>query len=148
MGRYFEDLTVGEQFITPRRTITESDVTAFAGLSGDYNALHTDAVGAHDSIFGARIAHGVLGLSIVTGLTARLDLFEGTVMALLNVNWNFAGPIYMGDTVHARVIIDDKRETSKPDRGIVVRRFELLNQHDKQVQEGTMTVMMKRRPRS
>lgn len=148
MSRFFEDFTVGEQFVTQRRTVTEAEVMTFAGLSGDYHPLHTDAVGAQSTIFGARVAHGLLGLSMFTGLSARLGVFDEAVIALLNVNWNFRGPIFMGDTIHARISVAEKRETSKPDRGVLVRQIELLNQDDKLVQEGTMTSMIKRRPRS
>lgn len=146
MGLYFEDFNVGDRFTTQRRTVTESDVMTFAGLSGDYNPLHTDAVGAKETMFGERIAHGLLGLSIVTGLGAQLGIFEGTAMALLNINWNFKKPMFFGDTIHAVIHVQDKRETSKPDRGILVRRIELQNQDNAVLQEGTMTLMVKRRP--
>lgn len=146
MSLYYEEFSLGEQSLTPRRTVTEADVTAFAGVSGDYHPLHTDAVGAANTLFGARVAHGLLGLSIATGLMARLGELEDTAMAFLNVDWNFKAPLFMGDTICARVTIADKRETSKPDRGILIRRVELLNQDGQVVQEGTMTVMVKRRP--
>lgn len=147
MVRYFEDFSVGEQMMTPRRTVTESDVVTFAGLSGDYNPLHMDAVGAGETIFGQRIAHGLLGLSIASGLGARLGMFEESVIALLNVNWNFKGPIFLGDTIHARITVSKKRETSKPDRGVLTRSVELFKQDDTVVQQGTITTLVQRRPR-
>jgi len=146
MVRYFEDFSVGEQMVTPRRTVTESDVATFAGLSGDYNPLHMDAVGASKTIFGQRIAHGLLGLSIASGLGARLGMFEESVIALLNVNWNFKGPIFLGDTIHARITVAKKRETSKPDRGVLTRSVELFKQNDTVVQQGTITTLVQRRP--
>ena len=146
MVRYFEDFSVGEQMVTPRRTVTESDVVTFAGLSGDYNPLHMDAVGAGETLFGQRIAHGLLGLSIASGLGARLGMFEESVIALLNVNWNFKGPIFLGDTIHARITVAKKRETSKPDRGVLTRSVELFKQDDTVVQHGTITTLVQRRP--
>lgn len=142
---YFEDFELGDEFLTPRRTITEADVAMFAGLSGDYNPLHTDAVMAEQTIFGERIAHGLLGLAVVTGLKQRLGLFDGTVIAFLGITWNFKAPIRIGDTIQTKVVIAEKRDTSKSDRGIIVQHVQLLNQHEEVVQEGHHTLMMKRR---
>ncbi|MPY85837.1 MAG: dehydratase, partial [Actinophytocola sp.] len=81
MGRYYDDLSVGDTFTTPARTITEYDVAAFAGLSGDYNPVHTDREFATATSFGQPIAHGVLGITVATGLIARTGLFDGTAVA-------------------------------------------------------------------
>lgn len=145
MAKYFDDFEIGEEFISPGRTITETDVVMFAALTGDYNPLHTDAEYAKNTIFGERIAHGLLGLSIVSGLVTRIGVFDGTVLAFLGLEWKFTGPILIGDTVHFRMTIIDKKETSKPDRGVIKRKVELINQHGKVVQEGTMDLMMKRK---
>ncbi|MBX6377921.1 MAG: MaoC family dehydratase N-terminal domain-containing protein [Clostridia bacterium] len=147
MGLYFEDFQVGDVYTTPGRTVTEHDVMAFAGLSGDYNQLHTDEEFARGTMFGTRIAHGLLGLAIASGLKQRLGLFDGTAMAFLSVrNWDFKGPIKLGDTVHVRLTIADKRETSKPDRGVLVQKVELVNQRGETVQEGEHVLMIRRRP--
>lgn len=146
MALFFEDLEVGQQFESVGRTITNHDVMTFAGISGDFNQLHTDDEFAKTSLFGGRIAHGVLGIAIVTGLTQRLGLFDGTALGLLGLTWNFTGPIYINDTIHFRLTIESKRETKKPDRGIVVRHYEVITQDDKVIQTGTVTVMVKRRP--
>jgi acyl dehydratase len=143
---YFEDFAVGDEFVTLSRTVTEADIVAFAGLSGDYNQLHTDAEFAKDTLFGERIAHGLLGLAITGGLKQRLGIFDGTVMAFLGLTWDFVGPIRIGDTVHARMIVAETRATHKPDRGILVQEVELINQDDSTVQKGRHTVMMQRRP--
>jgi acyl dehydratase len=142
---YYEDYTIGDEFITPARTVGEADVTLFAGLSGDYNRLHTDAEYAREQLFGERIAHGLLGLSIVVGLTYRTEIDPDGALAFLGLSWKFSGPIKFGDTIHAVIRIVSMRETRKPDRGIVVQAIRLLNQRDEVVQEGEFTMMLKRR---
>src|SRR3990172_401500 len=108
---YFEDLRIGDQFVSPGRTITEADVTLFAGLSGDYNPLHTDEEFAKQTPFGRRIAHGLLGLSMAVGLASRLGLFDGTGIGFLGLEWSFVGPIFLGDTIRARFAVEEKRPT-------------------------------------
>jgi len=142
---YFEDYAVGDEFTTPGRTVTEADVVMFAGLTGDYNRLHTDAEYMKDSIFGERIAHGLLGLALVNGLKYRTDVDSDGVLAFLGLTWKFSGPIKLGDTIHAVVRISSKRETSKPDRGLMVQAIQVLNQRGEVVQEGEFTTMLKRR---
>jgi acyl dehydratase len=78
LGLTFEEVEVGMRFETPARTIVEADLTNFAGVSGDFNPLHTDAVFAPNTAYGRPIARGVLGLSVVTGLRQRLGLLDGT----------------------------------------------------------------------
>lgn len=145
-GMYFEDFQIGDTFVTPRRTITETDLVQFAGMSGDFNPIHTDHVYAADSPYGQPVVYGLLILSIVTGLTARLGIFDGTIIAMLGIDdWRFVGPVFVGDTIHVRMVIKDQRETSKPDRGILIRSYEVLNQRDEVVQTGSMTLMIRRR---
>lgn len=117
----------------------------FAGLSGDYNPLHTDAEFGKSTIFKERIAHGLLGLAITAGLKARLGLFDGTVIAFLGLTWDFKKPIFFGDTIHAQFTIVNKRETKQTDRGIIVQDVKVLNQRGEVVQEGQQTLMIKRR---
>lgn len=146
MGLYYEDFHIGQQFTSPGRTITETDVVNFAGISGDYNPLHTDECYAQNTVFKRRIAHGVLGVSIVTGLTARMGIFEGTVIGLLEIEkWKFLKPIYLGDTVRVEMAIVEKIERSKKDRGLVVRQIRLTNQNNEIVQEGLIKVMIKKK---
>jgi acyl dehydratase len=142
---YYDDFNVGDEFITVRRTITESDVMSFAGLSGDFNPLHTDQVFAETTIYGQRIAHGLIGLAISTGLKQRLGVFDGTVIGFLGAEWNFRKPLLIGDTVHCRILIEDMRLTKNPTRGIVRQKVELINQANELVQEGVHTVMLKTR---
>jgi acyl dehydratase len=143
---YFEDVRVGFRFETPRRTVTEADLVAFAGVSGDFNPLHTDSVFAAESIYGERIAHGALVLSLATGLRQRVGLFDGTLIGLLEIrNWRFAAPVRIGDTIRVVNEVTELRETSKPDRGIMVQRIEVLNQNDAVVQSGEFVMMLRRR---
>ena len=143
--RYFEDIEVGEEYESPGRTVTETDIVLFAGLSGDYNVLHTDAEFMKKSIFGERIAHGLLGLAIQSGLFYRAGPAYAT-LAFLGLRWKFKAPIKIGDTIRVRARVAAKRETSKPDRGIVVLERRVLNQRDEVVQEGETELMVERRP--
>lgn len=144
-GLYFDDYDEGDVFTTVGRTVTEADVTNFAGVSGDFNQLHTDAMFASETGFESRIAHGLLVLSMVTGLKQRLGVFEGTVIAFLNLTWNFKKPVFLGDTIQARITIDKKKKTSKADRGVVYQKVEVSNQRGEIVQDGEHILMMKRK---
>ncbi|MBI3455511.1 MAG: MaoC family dehydratase N-terminal domain-containing protein [Candidatus Rokubacteria bacterium] len=143
--RYFEDIQVGDEYLSPGRTVTEADIVAFAGLSGDYNVLHTDAEFMRTSIYGERIAHGLLGLAIQSGLGTRAMPRPLATIALLGLRWRFKGPIKIGDTIRVRIKVTDKRETSKPDRGIVALQRSVVNQRGEVVQEGETDVMVERR---
>jgi acyl dehydratase len=143
---HFEDVEVGFRFETPRRTVTEADLVAFAGVSGDFNPLHTDAVYATESIYGERIAHGALVLSVATGLRQRTGLFDGTLMGLLEIRrWRFLAPVRIGDTIRVVNEIAELRETSKPDRGVMVQRIDVLNQDDAVVADGEFVLLLRRR---
>jgi acyl dehydratase len=145
---YFEDFIVGSKFFSPGRTVTEADIVNYAGLSGDYMPIHTNAEYAKGTIFGERVAHGFLGLIIASGLFTRTELangIQGTVIALLGVNWGFKGPIKIGDTVHLEVEVVDSKETSKNDRGIVTLKRRLINQEGTLVQEGETPLMVRKR---
>lgn len=146
-GLYYEEFRVDDEFVTPGRTMTEADIVSFAALSGDYNQVHTDAEFARTkSMFGKRVVHGLFGLSIVEGLKARTGICENTAMASLEWTWRFTRPIFIGDTLHAVIRILDKRETSKPDRGIVREHISLVNQNNEVVSEGDHVMMMMRAP--
>jgi acyl dehydratase len=148
MRTFYEDYAIGDEFATPARTVTEADVTMFAALSGDYNRLHTDAEYAQQGPFGERIAHGLLGLSMVVGLLYRAGIDSDGAVAFLGLSWKFTGPIKFGDTVHAKIKITGMRTTRAPDRGIVIQSIQLLNQRGDIVQDGEFTMMLKRRVKS
>lgn len=142
--RYFEEIEVGEEYLSPGRTVTEADIVSFAGLSGDYNVLHTDAEFMKDSIYGERIAHGLLGLSISSGLLSR-GMRPYAIVAFLGLRWKFKGPIRIGDTIKVKARVLARRETSKPSQGIVTVERQVLNQKGEVVQEGETDLMVARR---
>lgn len=145
MGRYFEEFEIGEEIISPGRTVTDADVVNFAGLSGDFNPLHTDEEYAKKTIFKKRIAHGLLGLAITSGLRARTGIFDGTGLAFLDLKIAFKGPIFIGDTITVKMKIKEKRETKKEDRGIIVMDVYLMNQREEVIQESEHKVMVARK---
>lgn len=142
--RYFDDIEIGEEYESPGRTVTETDIVLFAGLSGDYNVLHTDAEFMKTSIFGERIAHGLLGLALQTGLFTRATLAYAT-LSLSDLRWRFKGPIKIGDTIRLRAKVVAKQEAAKPDRGVVTVARTVLNQRDEVVQEGETDLLVERR---
>jgi len=145
-GRYFEEFEVGDEIVTFGRTITESDIVAFAALTGDWNPLHTDARYAAETMFGQRIAHGLLGLSIATGLAVRLGFMEGTVEAFLDLDWKFRAPIYIGDTIYLTARVTEKKAIRRLGGGIVSFYVEVVNQDEKVVQKGHWRVLVRSRP--
>ena len=142
--RYWDEIEVGEEYESPGRTVTEADIVLFAGLSGDYNVLHTDAEFMKQSIFGERIAHGLLGLAIQAGLFTRATQPFAT-LAFVGLRWKFKGPIKIGDTIRVRARVLTKTETSKPDRGLVTLERKVLNQRGEVVQEGETDLLVERR---
>ncbi|WP_449282521.1 MaoC/PaaZ C-terminal domain-containing protein [Leucobacter sp.] len=143
---WYEDAEVGLRFTTGARTVTEADLVNFAGVSGDFNALHMDAELMRESSFGARIVHGALIFSIVTGLRSQTRLFDRSIIAFAEVrSWRFQAPVYIGDTIHAENEIVERRTTSKPGRGLVVQQVSAVNQHGAVVQSGQMVTMLRMR---
>lgn len=138
---FFNDFKVGQSWLTPRRTISEADIVMFAGLTGDYNPVHTDEEFAKQTPFGTRILHGPAVFAIATGLEFRLGLKEGTAIAFLGMTWNLKAPVKMGDTIHVYQRVDAVRLTSNPNRGIVTFWVEVRNQEGAVCQDGDWKVM-------
>jgi len=146
-GMYWEEWELGAEFESPGRTVTEADIVAFAGLSGDYNPLHINEEHCRNTIFGGRIAHGPLVYAIAAGLLFQLHLYDDTLIAFLGFeNLKFTKPVKPGDTIHARIKVLEKRETSNPDRGVMKRQLHVLNQRGEVVQEGIQAFLLKRKP--
>ena len=147
-GKYFDEWVVGEEYVTPSRTLTETDVVMFAAMSGDYNELHTSEEFMKNSQFGTRIVHGLLGLAVSHGLLFRTGLLEGTAIAFMGIeSWKFEAPIFFGDTIRVKVKVAEKRPSkSKPDRGIVKFFLEIAKQDETVTQSGFKTLMFKRAP--
>ncbi len=139
---YFDQISVGDTIVTARRTITEADIAAFAGVSGDFNPLHTDDVFARENTpYGRRIAHGVLGIAVTTGLDSDYDDWQ--VLAFLECNRRFVGPIFAQDTIHAVYEVTDARASkSKPGTNIVTLSVELRKEGGEVVQTGTDVVLV------
>ena len=143
-GKKFDEFNVGDVHTTASRTITEADVASFAGLSGDYNPLHTDEEFGKSTPFKGRIAHGMLCVSVATGLANQLGIFEGTSLALLSMTIKYKGAVKFGDTIHLELKVAEKKETSKADRGIVTFDTTIKNQNNESIVEGQWAVMLQR----
>lgn len=145
-GMYFDDFAVGQHWVTPARTITDAEVVGFAGLSGDFNPLHTDEEYARTTQFGGRIFHGPGVFAIAIGLESRLGIKEGTALAFLGMTWNMRAAVKVGDTIRVDQRVKEVRpSSSKPDRGVVVFDVKVLNQRDEVCQDGDWLVMFHRR---
>jgi acyl dehydratase len=145
-GRYWDDFTVGEALVTGRRTVEAGDVSRFAGLSGDFNPLHTDEVFASQTPFGGRVAHGILTLAVSNGQQNLAGWFEGTALALLGLDRvRFTAPVRFGDTIHTEMTVTQARPASKADRGVVTFDVTVKNQRDDVVCTYETSVLMRRR---
>jgi acyl dehydratase len=152
MTLYLEDyeaLPPGHRWTSPGRTVGESDIALFGGLTGDLHPLHTDAEVARASGYGERIAQGYLTASLAAGLAYRIGLDEGSSYALLNIGWTFREPVRIGDTIRVHVELTSARPSrSHPGRGVVLRRYEVENQVRAVVAVGEVAMLCNRRPRA
>ncbi len=145
-GVYFEDIDIGQKMVTRGRTITEADIVAFAGLTGDYNPMHTDADYMKSSVFGQRIAHGMLTLSYAVGQAYQLGFMERTVIAFRGLEMKFSLPVFIGDTLHVELVVLEKKEARRLGGGTVTMEVKIINQEGKAVQSGTWTVILASKP--
>jgi acyl dehydratase len=146
-GYYFEEFEVGQKFFSSARSITESDIVMFAGLSGDYNQIHTDVEFSQTTPFGQRIAHGLLIMSIASGLIAQSGLLEGTVIAFREINnWKFVKPTLIGDTVHVITEVIETKPLKRLGGGAVVISLDVRNQNEETLMKGKWTALMASKP--
>lgn len=146
-GLYFEEFSVGQKITTVGRTVAEGDIMTFAGLTGDYNQIHTDAHFAAGTQFGQRIAHGLLGLSVGVGLLMRTGVLEGTVIAFREiVEWKFIKPVFIGDTVHAVMEVKDKKAMPRIGGGLATVEVSVFNSKDEQLMKGTLSLLIASKP--
>jgi 3-hydroxybutyryl-CoA dehydratase len=141
---YFEDLQVGDHWVTGAMTLTEAHIVAFAGLSGDFFDLHMDDRFARDLGFPARVAHGLLGLSLLDGLKNRAEVRVAAI-ASLGWNWDFKAPLCAGDRIEGRVRVAALSPTSKPERAFMQLDMTLLANGDTVAQQGSTRLLIRRR---
>ena len=145
MGKYYEDFAVGEESTTAGRTVTETDVVNFAGITGDWNEIHTNKELADRGPFKQRIAHGALVFSIATGLSVRLGHTADTVIAFYGLDrLRFVKPTFIGDTIRVKQKVEGKSERDER-CGIVTMLNEVVNQREEVVVSYTAKVLLKRR---
>jgi acyl dehydratase len=144
---WLEDFVPGTELVSPPRLITIADIDAWAELTGERHPVHMDDAFAREAGFSGRVAHGLFSLALIEGLKAEIGCFERSVIASLG--WNdvkFSAPLYPGDTVHLRLILFSKRESSKPGRGIAVERGILVKQDGTETASGSHVVVLLARP--
>lgn len=135
-------LKIGDSAMTMGRTIGEGDVNLFAGLVGDFTPIHVDEIFASTTPHGGRIAHGPHSMATAIGMATHTGLFGERVIGLVNINWDFAGPVKLGDTIRSRVTVEALRPTSKPGRNLATYGFEVVNQRGEQIQRGRLQVIV------
>ena len=145
-GKTWNQLEIGECATSAGRTVTEADTVMFACLTGDMNPLHTDEIFASKSPYGKRIVHGAFGQSLMVGLAAHLGIFEGTTIALRQMDTRYRLPLFFGDTVYVKMRVEDKRDLRGMDQGLVIFKAQLYNQDEKVAIDSTWTVLMRKNP--
>jgi 3-hydroxybutyryl-CoA dehydratase len=146
-GLYFEEFETGQKILSAGRTITETDVVTFAGLSGDYNQIHTNAEFSKGTPFGQRVAHGLLGLAIASGLAMRTGVLEGTVIAFREIeNWKFVKPVFLGDTISVEMVIQEKKALPRIGGGSLSIQIDVVNQAGAVAMKGSWVVLVASRP--
>jgi 3-hydroxybutyryl-CoA dehydratase len=146
MGYYFEDIEIDKPLVTRGRTITEADIVQFAALTGDYNPMHTNAEYMKSHPMGQRVAHGMLTLSYAVGQLYQLGFMERTVLAFRGIEMKFSLPVFIGDTLHVRLTVKEKKEMRRLGGGIISAEVKILNQDGKTVQSGTMELLLASKP--
>ena len=141
---YFEDLQVGDHWVTGALTLTDAHIVAFAGLSGDFFDLHMDDRFARDLGFPARVAHGLLGLSLLDGLKNRAEVRIAAI-ASLGWTWDFKAPLCAGDRIEGRVSIGALAPTSKPERAFMQLDMALIANDTTVAQQGSTRLLIRRR---
>ena len=145
-GWYLEDFEIGKTYRSAARTVTEADVVNFAGLSGDFNPLHMDEEYAkNESMFGKRIAHGMLGAVWMTGMSNQMGMFAGTTIAFLELTIRYVAPLEIGATVHLEFTPTEVRHSSKPGRGVLFLDANLVDADGKVITQCRWNLMMKAR---
>jgi acyl dehydratase len=141
---YFEDVHIGQEWESQGRTVTEADIVNFAGLSGDFNPIHVDHEFAKQSAFHQPIAHGLLILSIASGLSGNNPPMR-TLAFLSMREWHLRGPVFIGDTIRTRSKVLEKETRARGRRGVIIWQRQIVNQAGKVVQEGEVLTLVEGR---
>lgn len=148
-GLYFEDFEIGQEFLTPARTITSTDIVNFACLTGDFNEVHTNFEYCRDTQFGQPIAHGPLVYGVMGGLQYASGMNDGTLLALLQIDaWQMLVPVVHGDTIRLRARVIGKKASSKPDRGVITFERECVKHDGTIAQKMKATLLYRCRPKA
>ncbi len=148
MGLYFEEFFVGQKLVTEKRTVTENDIMSFAALTGDDNRIHTDPEFSKTTQFGKQIAHGMLGLSIASGLAWQTGILDGTVIAFREVSeWKFVKPVFIGDSIYVDMEMKETKGLPRIGGGSVSISLEVKNQNAEVCHRGSWTVLMMSKPK-
>lgn len=141
---FFDDVVVDQEWRSPRRTVTETDIVNFAGLSGDFNAIHMDHEFAKTSVYRKPIAHGLLVLTMSSGLSVASPPMR--TLALLTIrDCQFKEPVFVGDTIHVWTKVLEKEVRARGRRGAITWQRHIINQHDKTVLESTSVTLVEGR---
>lgn len=140
---YFEDLQPGDRWVSQGREVTADDVADFAQLTGDHDPLHTDQLIGSESVFGGPVAHGLLGLSILAGLSSTQPRVATLALTRLQ-DWQFSAPVHFGDIVHVLTEVGSVRRHGRR-AGEVVWVRQLVNQHGITVQSGRLVTLVRSR---
>ena len=144
---YYEDLNVGDEHLSTGRTVTETDVISFAGLSGDFNNMHIDEEFAKKTVFGTRVAHGLCVLSIASGLWFTMPRLA-TVAFMGLEDWRFSGAVKFGDTIRITRKLAEKKEHKRPNMGFLTFEVNVHNQNEEIVQKGKWVILVQRKEAS
>ena len=145
-GMWFEEFEPGQQIVTRGRTVIETDLVDFAELTGDFNPIHLDHAYAEKSPFGQRVAHGLLVVSIAVGMVIKTGIVDGTIDAFRAIKrWKFKRPVYIGDTVRAKLTVEEANRIRGLDSGIILFGIKVINQQDALVMSGQISVLVRSR---
>lgn len=138
---FFDDVHINQEWRSLARTVTETDIVNFAGLSGDFNPIHVDHEFARTTAFRRPIAHGLLIFSIGSGLGLHCPPMR--TLAFMSIrDWQLLEPVFIGDTIHVRGKVLEKEVRARGRRGVITWQRHIVNQDDKVVQEGIIVTLV------
>ncbi len=144
---WFDEFEPGQQLVTEERTVEETDLVDFAELTGDFNPIHLDQDFAKESIFGKRVAHGLLVMSMAIGLIIKTGVLDGTIDAFRSIKtWKFKKPVYIGDAIRAKLAVKTINSLRGLDSGIVQLGINVINQDEALVMSGELSVLIRSKP--